>query len=163
MNGKAILAIRESIEGFTQAEMARALEVSPVTLNRWENDDPRYRPAISQVRLLEALDELVRRLDPEERLKLLDLLRVATVAGIIGKAAIARMLPNETINRLAATPGLGWIGMIAGVGVGAALPFFPRLSRAEQSREVTLPRRRAKPKARPIEEAGLYTLGIDAL
>ncbi len=158
-------AIREGIVGLTQAEMARALEVSPVTLNRWENDDPRYRPPAAQVRLLEALDELVRELDAEEQLQLLDLLRVTSAAGIIAKAAIEGILPQETKNRLAATPGLAWIGMVAGVGVGASLPFFPRLSNREENErnQSGSTRLRSKPKAQPIEEAGLYTLGVDAL
>jgi transcriptional regulator with XRE-family HTH domain len=111
--------------GMTQAELARALEVSPVTINRWENDDPRYKPSDKERRLLEALDELMDRLRGEAgRRELRDLLRVSTIAGVIGKAAIGRLLKESTITLLAATPGLGWLGLVADIGVGAALPFF---------------------------------------
>jgi transcriptional regulator with XRE-family HTH domain len=132
MTGKFITQLRRKLLDITQAEMARALEVSPVTLNRWENDDPRYRPSAKETRLLEAMDELVGTIQSEGgRRELLDLLRVSTVAGVIGKAAMERLLKTTTITLLAATPGLGWLGLVADIGVGAALPFFSK-GRAEE-------------------------------
>jgi len=147
--------------------MARALEINPITLNRWENDDPRYKTPVAQVRLLEALGELARNLNADEKPALLDLLRVSTVAGVIARAAIEQILPIETLNRLAATPGLGWLGMVAGVGVGAALPFLPRLSgsapKPPRKRPPSARRPRAKARPQPAEGQALYTLGVDAL
>lgn len=167
MNGKSMMAIRERVGGLTQAEMARALEVSPVTLNRWENDDPRYKPPVAGIRLLEALDELARGLDPARKQELVDLLRVTTVAGVIARAAIDQILPIATINRLAATPGLGWLGMVAGVGMGAALPFFSHPPKPPKSESE--PRQQPRPsksKAQSVQAAeaqSLYTLGVDSL
>jgi transcriptional regulator with XRE-family HTH domain len=124
MTGYFISTLRGKLLDLTQAELARALEISPVTLNRWENGDPRYKPADKDTRLLEALNELADALTETERLQLHDLLRVSTVAGVIGKAAIERLLNEPTITRLATTPGLGWLGLVANVGVGSALPFL---------------------------------------
>ena len=124
MTGNFISKLRAKLLALTQAELARALEISPVTLNRWENNDPRYKPSDKESRLLEALDELADTLTESERRQLHDLLRVSTVAGVIGKAAIERLLKEPTITRLAATPGLGWLGLVANIGVAAALPFL---------------------------------------
>lgn len=111
----------------TQAELARALEISPVTLNRWENDDRRYRPSDKDIRLLEALEEVVDAIGSDSGMgEMRDVLRVSTVAGVVGKAAVERLLKVSTITLLAATPGLGWLGLMADVGVGAALPFPSR-------------------------------------
>jgi transcriptional regulator with XRE-family HTH domain len=136
----------------TQAELARALEVSPVTLNRWENDDPRYKPSDKDVRLLEALQEIVDTHQSESwKRELRDVLRVSTVAGVVGKAAVERVLKVTTITLLAATPGLGWLGVIAGIGVGAALPFFERIrshaaaTKASQTKPAVVPTPRAAP------------------
>jgi len=126
MTGHFISVFRKKLLDLTQAELARALEISPVTLNRWENGDIRYKPSDKETRLLEALDGLADTLGEAERRQLHDLLRVSTVAGVIGKAAIERILNEATITRLAATPGLGWLGLVANVGVGAALPFFSK-------------------------------------
>lgn len=133
MTGYFITQLRKKLSSITQAELARALEVSPVTINRWENNDPRYKPSDKESRLLEALDELSTSLQTDSaRQELRDLLRVSTVAGVIGKAAIERLLKLSTITLLAATPGLGWLGLVADIGVGAALPFFSKAREAIQ-------------------------------
>lgn len=176
-----ISMLRKKLLGLTQAELARALEISPVTLNRWENGDPRYKPSDKETRLLEALDELADMLGESERGQLHDLLRVSTVAGVIGKAAIERLLKEATITRLAATPGLGWLGLVANVGVGAALPFFSRsrmqlhqVKSPEQAESSVKPvqnkpaaskrvsRGRAAPASTPASPA-LYSLSIESL
>jgi transcriptional regulator with XRE-family HTH domain len=181
MTGYFITQLRKKLSGITQAELARALEVSPVTINRWENNDPRYKPSDKESRLLEALDELSTSLQDESaRRELRDLLRVSTVAGVIGKAAIERLLKLSTITLLAATPGLGWLGMVADIGVGAALPFFskarvggaikpPGPDQIHPSREphggkppISGPGSRKKPASAPAS-ASLYSLSIETL
>ena len=129
MTGSRILEIRKKL-GLTQAELARALEISSVTVNRWENNDPRYKPSDKDVRLLEALVEIMDKTskDSEESIReLRDALRVSTVGGIVGAAALRQLLSTAAICALAATPGLGWIGTIAGIGIGASLPFIGNL------------------------------------
>lgn len=152
MTGSFIKQLREQSLELTQAELARALEVSPVTVNRWENEDPRYKPSDKEARLLEALNELVSALKDEvARRELRDVLRVSTISGVIAKAAIGRLLKVGTITLLAATPGLGWFGAVAGIGVGAALPFFARLAghRAEKSDSEP---QKAKPATKPLQQ-----------
>jgi DNA-binding XRE family transcriptional regulator len=120
----------------TQAEFARALEISAVTLNRWENEDPRYKPSEKDSRSLEAVAEIIETIRDKSRSKknwqnqiaeLRDALRISTVAGVIAKAAAGGILKATTVTLLMATPGLGWLGTVAGIGIGAALPFFARL------------------------------------
>lgn len=128
MTGDNLRHLRKDRLGMTQAEFARALEVSPVTVNRWENVDPRYEPSAKEVRLMEALAEIISNNDnATARKELRDVLLVTSVAGLVAKAAVGRVLSVGTIALLAATPGLGWLGVIAGIGVGAALPFFTRM------------------------------------
>ena len=181
MTGYFITQLRKKMPGMTQAELGRALEVSPVTINRWENDDPRYKPSDKERRLLEALEELANAIRSEPvRRELLDLLRVSTVAGIIGKAAIEGLLKESTVTLLAATPGLGWLGLVADIGVGAALPFFSK-ARAESIDakpeapdrvETTKPKSkkpaRVAPASRPTpapapELPALYSLNVETL
>jgi transcriptional regulator with XRE-family HTH domain len=176
MTGQFIAALRKKLLGLTQAELARALEISPVTLNRWENEDPRYKPSDKETRLLEALDELADSLSESERRQLHDLLRVSTVAGVIGKAAIERLLKEATITRLAATPGLGWLGLVANVGVGSALPFFskprteggpPKSSKPAESVAKPVQKKRVS-RGRPAQVPapalpGLYSLNVETL
>ena len=178
MTGYFITQLRKKLSGITQAELARALEISPVTINRWENNDPRYKPSDKESRLLEALDELSTSLQDESaRQELRDLLRVSTVAGVIGKAAIERLLKLSTITLLAATPGLGWLGLVADIGVGAALPFFSKAREAikpsapdqthaakEHLGSIPPAGSRKKPASAPAPaSAALYSLSIETL
>lgn len=153
MTGLFIKQLREQRLELTQAELARALEVSPVTVNRWENEDPRYKPSDKEARLLEALDELVAALKDEvARRELRDVLRVSTIAGVIAKAAIGRHLSVATVTLLAVTPGLGWLGAVVGIGVGAALPFFARLAGHGAEKSAPAPQK-AKPAGNPVQQA----------
>jgi transcriptional regulator with XRE-family HTH domain len=174
MIGYFISKLRGKLLGLTQAELAHALEISPVTLNRWENNDPRYKLSDKESRLLEALDELADTLTETERRQLHDLLRVSTVAGVIGKAAIERLLKEPTIIRLAATPGLGWLGLVANIGVAAALPFLstarttaptsPALPEPQpKSAESKRPTRTRPPAIPPPASPDLYSLSIESL
>jgi len=179
MTGYFISTLRKKLFDLTQAELARALEISPVTLNRWENGDPRYKPADKDTRLLEALDELADALSENERRQLHDLLRVSTVAGVIGKAAIERLLKEPTITRLAATPGLGWLGLVANVGVGAALPFLSMartrdhaVNSAQPSAQPVKPAQKKAGAGKPVSReratgvpstSSLYSLSIETL
>ena len=137
MTGDQIKKIRDQL-GLTQAEFAMALEISAVTVNRWENDDPRYKPSDKEVRLIEALMEILEKTrnqggTPLSEIR--DALRVATVGGIVGAAATNQMLSLSTIGILAATRGLGWIGAIAGTGLAASLPFFKKLNQTNTNPE----------------------------
>jgi DNA-binding XRE family transcriptional regulator len=123
MTGQHLKQLRVQTLKMTQAELARALEVSPVTVNRWEADDPRYNPPLREKRLLEALDEIASSPSVESE-QLREVLRASTVAGVVAKMAIGHRLGPATVALLAATPGLGWLGLLCGVGVAAALPFF---------------------------------------
>jgi len=182
MTGQFITQLRGKLLAFTQAELARALEVSPVTINRWENDDPRYKPSDKETRLLEALDELADTIPTDTaRRDLHDLLRVSTVAGVIAKAAIERLLKPATVTRLVATPGLGWLGLVADIGVGAALPFFSKTRTQVPAMKLPIPEQPApkppeKPRAKTVrknrgatvrppapEAPSLYSLNVETL
>ncbi len=135
MTGAFIRRVRKALP-MTQAEFARAFEISAVTLNRWEKEDPRYEPSEKDSRSLEALAEIIERIRSKSQNKkdcqnqiteLRDAVRTSTVAGVIAKAAAEGALKVATVTVLMATPGLGWLGTVAGIGIGAALPFFARL------------------------------------
>ena len=129
MTGSIIKQFREKV-GLTQAELARALEVSAVTVNRWENDDPRYKPSEKDIRLIEAATEILEAMHARSDsavAEMRDALRVSSMAGLVGAGAVAGVIGSTSIGILAATPGLGWLGLISGVGIGITLPFFKKL------------------------------------
>jgi DNA-binding transcriptional regulator YiaG len=135
MTGQQLLKLRKSLD-LTQAQFARALEVSPVTVNRWEKDDARYKISEKEKALLLALQEVASKVKGEELAQMKNALLATSVAAVIGKAATIGLLPAASVAALLLVPGLGWLaaiavmGGIAGLGLsGAALPFFRRKSK----------------------------------
>ena len=125
-----IKKLRASL-GLTQAEFARALEVSPVTVNRWEKNDPRYKISEKEKGLLEALKKVVVEATTEEKTSEIKKALIATsVAAVVARAATIGLLPAAMVAGLMVIPGLGWMAALTGFGLASlALPFFQKKSK----------------------------------
>src|SRR5262245_57426106 len=127
MTGKELQNLREAL-GLTQSELARALNVSFATVNRWENE--RKPIPVETARLLQCLQAVVA-VAKEGKIKF-DLKEVREaalttgVAGVVASAASVGLIPAVLTAALAVTAPFAWVGAIAGVGAAAALSFFKK-------------------------------------
>jgi DNA-binding XRE family transcriptional regulator len=114
----------------SQTEMARALNVSFATVNRWETG---LKPIpIETARLLQCFQPLVtlaqKRKTDFDLKDLREAALVTGIAGVVARAASVGMIAPALIAALAITAPFAWIGGIAGVGAALALPFFRKLN-----------------------------------
>lgn len=132
MSGEELRSLRGAL-GLSQQEMARALDVSFASVNRWETENPRTRRDIPEEKaaLLEALSALVEGVSGAgARPSLEDIAEAVRtegvgVAGVVSKAALAKELPEPTLlATLRRVPPLRWIAGVLGLGVLGSLPFF---------------------------------------
>ena len=133
MTGKELEKLRDKDLEFTQSELARALNVSFATVNRWENE--RKPIPVETARLLRCLQAVVD--TAKERKTRFDLqeLREAAlttgVAGVVASAASAGLIPAVLTAALAVTAPFAWIAGIAGVGAAVALSFFKKVPKVD--------------------------------
>ena len=117
--------------GMSQEEMARALNVSFATVNRWENQRREMPPDTG--RLLECLADLIDRASTKEsRLSVAEVreaVQATGVLGVVSTAALAGKLARHAVLSLAAIPSFSWIAGAVGIGVLGALPFFAKLGK----------------------------------
>jgi transcriptional regulator with XRE-family HTH domain len=125
MDAKELRQVRTKLN-LTQQEMARALNISFVTYNRWENGH-RAIPS-DAAKLLDGLQGLMDTAVTHGNNLSLDDIREAIMAagvvGVVSNAAVANMLPTSLIVSLAAVPRLAWLAGAVGIGVVGALAFF---------------------------------------
>jgi DNA-binding XRE family transcriptional regulator len=130
MTGKELGELRDKDHlKFTQSELARALNVSFATVNRWEKG---HKPIpVETARLLRCFQPCVEAAKKRKAGFDLEELREAAlttgIAGVVASAASAGLIPAVLTAALAVTVPFAWIGGIAGVGAAIALPFFQRL------------------------------------
>jgi transcriptional regulator with XRE-family HTH domain len=133
MTGSEMRILRERL-GITQAELARSLNKSIISINRWENTGALSELPDDVARLLDGLKAVAdsaekkpARLTKREIREAL--LSQAGVIGVIVAAARAGLIPRVLLACIIATPGLGWIAIAAGIGAAAVLPFFQKTRR----------------------------------
>ena len=133
MNANELQEIRDWLD-LTQQAMAKALNVSFVTYNRWEKNHRAVPEDTSKL-----LDTIRLLLTPDvqkkTRLTLAEIREAVNrvgVQGVVATAAIRRLLPVSVIASLAVIPAYAWLAGAAGlVGLGA-LSFFTK-SKARDS------------------------------
>jgi transcriptional regulator with XRE-family HTH domain len=113
----------------SQEKLARALNVSFATINRWENG----RRDIPQdtATLLECLAALLDRpsankSEPDSQ-EIIQAVESAGVSRVVSVAAMAGKLPRSVLQALASVPAFAWIAATVGIGVLGSLPFFLKL------------------------------------
>jgi DNA-binding XRE family transcriptional regulator len=113
----------------SQAELARALNVSFATVNRWETG--RTPIPIETSRLLECFQDVLHSAKKRKAgFDIKDLREAALttgVAGVVAGAASARLIAPALLGALALTAPFAWVGGIAGIGAAAALTFFNKV------------------------------------
>jgi transcriptional regulator with XRE-family HTH domain len=129
MTGKELGKLRDEDLEFTQSDLARALNVSFATVNRWENE--RKPIPVETARLLQCLQAVVAAAKARKIKFDLKELREAVlttgVAGVVASAASVGLIPAVLTAALAVTAPFAWIGGIAGIGAAAALSFFKKI------------------------------------
>jgi transcriptional regulator with XRE-family HTH domain len=137
MTGEELNKLRKKDLKFSQSELARALNVSFATVNRWEKG--RKPIPVETARLLQCLQAVVvatKKQKTEFDLKELREAALTTgVAGVVASAASLGLIPAVLTAALAVTVPFAWIGGIAGVGAAVALPFFQKLYRNKTLRK----------------------------
>lgn len=129
MEASELREVRDKL-GLTQQEMARALSVSFVTYNRWENEH-REIPAETG-RLLAAVRTLIasetKRKHAVTVHDVSEAVKAVGVQGVVSAAAVRKLVPASVIASLSLLPTFAWVGGILGmVGLGA-LSFFAKSS-----------------------------------
>jgi transcriptional regulator with XRE-family HTH domain len=129
MRAEDLARLRHDLS-LNQSDMARALNVSFATLNRWEK---KRRPIPNEtVRLLECLRAVANSAKRGKTAFSLNDLRDAVsatgIAGVVGLAASAGFIAPTLVAALSITVPFAWIGAVAGVGAAVALPFFKKLN-----------------------------------
>jgi len=130
MKPEDLKRLRHRLE-MSQEEMARALNVSFATVNRWEKQRREIPP--DAAKLLECLAELLDKASTKESRLSAEEVRQAVeatgVLGVVSSAALAGKLARGTVLSLAAIPSFSWIAGVVGIGVLGALPYFAKLGK----------------------------------
>lgn len=85
MDGSAIKALRARLN-LTQAQLAQLLGVHPITVSRWENNDPQHRPTAYQIGMMQSFETAA---DKDNEIPKI-LVGILITAGVI--AAVALLL-----------------------------------------------------------------------
>lgn len=137
---RAILlkARTETFKGMTQAEMARALQVSLPTVVRWEAGTVEVPDHTAK--MLECLLAFVTEERRRKQLKVDEIRQAMDQTGIVGvlsSAAVAQRLPKAVLAGLTMIPLFGWIGMsLAAVAGVAGSSYFRKLVEGQKESEI---------------------------
>ena len=129
MTAAELASLRKRL-GMSQKEMAQALNVSTITIVRWEKPEGRGIPP-ETARLLECLAGLLDKVsDAEPQItpdEIREALRATGILGVVTTGAMSGTIPQNQLMRLTAMPAFAWLGGVLGLTGAVALPFFVKL------------------------------------
>jgi DNA-binding XRE family transcriptional regulator len=128
MTGEELLTLRKRLD-LSQSELARALNVSFATVNRWEKGHTTI--PVETARLLRCLEPVMESArkgkTPFDIGDLREAALTTGIAGVVAGAAASGLIVPALLGALALTAPFAWIGGIAGIGAASALTFFTKL------------------------------------